>query len=182
MKIPDKFVYVRNRGIDQCRAECSRNCDCTAYAYANLQNGSTSDDMSRCLIWLGELVDTGKFRDGENLYLHIASSTVDKESNVLKIVLPIIASILILTCVSLVWICKSRVWHFLKSNSFSLESFNSGYMSPEYAMEGSFFVKSDTYSFGILLLEIAWSLWVDGNASELVDRSVVESCPLDEVL
>ncbi|XP_050210031.1 G-type lectin S-receptor-like serine/threonine-protein kinase RKS1 isoform X2 [Mercurialis annua] len=29
-----------------------------------------------------------------------------------------------------------------------------GYMSPEYAMQGSFSVKSDVYSFGILLLEI----------------------------
>jgi len=27
-------------------------------------------------------------------------------------------------------------------------------MSPEYAMEGAFSVKSDTYSFGVLLLEI----------------------------
>uniref|UniRef100_A0A453D318 Serine-threonine/tyrosine-protein kinase catalytic domain-containing protein n=1 Tax=Aegilops tauschii subsp. strangulata TaxID=200361 RepID=A0A453D318_AEGTS len=31
---------------------------------------------------------------------------------------------------------------------------NSGYMSPEYAMEGYFSVKSDTYNFGVLLLEI----------------------------
>ena len=31
---------------------------------------------------------------------------------------------------------------------------NSGYMAPEYAMEGLFSVKSDTYSFGVLLLEI----------------------------
>ena len=78
-----------------------------------------------------------------------------------------------------------------------------GYMSPEYAMEGYFSVKSDTYSFGVLLFEIvsglrinsphlimdfpnlisyAWSLWVDGNARELVESSVVERCPLDEVL
>lgn len=27
-------------------------------------------------------------------------------------------------------------------------------MSPEYAMEGAFSVKSDTYSFGVVLLEI----------------------------
>uniref|UniRef100_A0A0D9ZR96 Serine/threonine-protein kinase n=1 Tax=Oryza glumipatula TaxID=40148 RepID=A0A0D9ZR96_9ORYZ len=33
-----------------------------------------------------------------------------------------------------------------------------GYMSPEYAMEGTFSVKSDTYSFGILLLEIVSGL------------------------
>ena len=30
----------------------------------------------------------------------------------------------------------------------------SGYMSPEYAMNGAFSVKSDTYSFGVILLEI----------------------------
>lgn len=30
----------------------------------------------------------------------------------------------------------------------------SGYMSPEYAMEGLFSVKSDVFSFGVLLLEI----------------------------
>lgn len=30
----------------------------------------------------------------------------------------------------------------------------SGYMSPEYAMEGLFSIKSDVYSFGVLLLEI----------------------------
>ena len=33
-------------------------------------------------------------------------------------------------------------------------TFNSGYMAPEYAMEGLFSIKSDVYSFGILMLEI----------------------------
>jgi serine/threonine protein kinase len=32
--------------------------------------------------------------------------------------------------------------------------FNSGYMSPEYAMEGEFSIKSDIYSFGVMVLEI----------------------------
>jgi serine/threonine protein kinase len=32
--------------------------------------------------------------------------------------------------------------------------FCSGYMSPEYAMEGIFSVKSDVYGFGVLILEI----------------------------
>jgi serine/threonine protein kinase len=31
---------------------------------------------------------------------------------------------------------------------------SSGYMSPEYAMDGAFSVKSDTYSFGVIVLEI----------------------------
>ena len=30
----------------------------------------------------------------------------------------------------------------------------SGYMSPEYALEGMFSIKSDVFSFGVLLLEI----------------------------
>ncbi|OEL28652.1 G-type lectin S-receptor-like serine/threonine-protein kinase [Dichanthelium oligosanthes] len=73
-----------------------------------------------------------------------------------------------------------------------------GYMSPEYAMEGAFSVKSDTYSFGVIvsglkislphlimdfpnLIVYAWNLWKDGKAENLVDSSVKENFPLDEV-
>ena len=31
---------------------------------------------------------------------------------------------------------------------------NSGYMAPEYAMEGLYSTKSDVFSFGVLFLEI----------------------------
>ncbi|BAS91188.1 Os04g0633200 [Oryza sativa Japonica Group] len=77
-----------------------------------------------------------------------------------------------------------------------------GYMSPEYAMDGAFSVKSDTYSYGVILLEIvsglkislprlmdfpnllayAWSLWKDDKAMDLVDSSIAESCSKMEVL
>ncbi|CAN6250291.1 unnamed protein product [Urochloa humidicola] len=77
-----------------------------------------------------------------------------------------------------------------------------GYMSPEYAMDGAFSVKSDTYSFGVILLEIvsglkitltrftdfpnllayAWSLWQDGKAIDLLDSSLIETCSPSEVL
>ncbi|CAL1352585.1 unnamed protein product [Linum trigynum] len=70
-----------------------------------------------------------------------------------------------------------------------------GYMSPEYASEGTFSVKSDVYSFGVIVLEIvtgkknhrayhsdrplnlagyAWELWNDddSDALELLDPAV----------
>ncbi|KAK4253954.1 hypothetical protein QN277_009396 [Acacia crassicarpa] len=78
-----------------------------------------------------------------------------------------------------------------------------GYMSPEYAMEGIFSIKSDTYSFGVLLLEIVtsrknsdhyddvsstlvghiWNLWRESRVMEIVDPSLMgETCPKYEVL
>ncbi|XP_058072799.1 cysteine-rich receptor-like protein kinase 10 [Magnolia sinica] len=77
-----------------------------------------------------------------------------------------------------------------------------GYMAPEYAMGGLFSVKSDIYSFGVLLLEIisgkrnrsphlpedaqslliyAWEMWCNGRAMELIDPLLAESCPTSEV-
>ncbi|KAF7119921.1 hypothetical protein RHSIM_Rhsim13G0164500 [Rhododendron simsii] len=77
-----------------------------------------------------------------------------------------------------------------------------GYMSPEYAMEGLFSVKSDVFSFGVLLLEIitgrknisyildnavnlighVWSLWQEGRAVEIVGSWMTESDSDKEVL
>ena len=45
----------------------------------------------------------------------------------------------------------------------------SGYMSPEYAMEGLFSEKSDVFSFGVLLLEIVSS---KKNSKFLEDESL----------
>ncbi|KAJ0075752.1 hypothetical protein Patl1_33887 [Pistacia atlantica] len=78
-----------------------------------------------------------------------------------------------------------------------------GYMSPEYAINGIVSIKTDVYSFGVLVLEIvsgkknsgyyhtehalnlvgyAWQLWNEGKGYELRDRTMDESCSSDEVL
>ncbi|KAG6641584.1 cysteine-rich receptor-like protein kinase 25 isoform X2 [Carya illinoinensis] len=78
-----------------------------------------------------------------------------------------------------------------------------GYMSPEYAMHGKFSVKSDMYSFGVLILEIlsgkkissfsqsdgaghllsyAWKHWRDGTPLALLDPSLGDSYSINEVI
>lgn len=77
-----------------------------------------------------------------------------------------------------------------------------GYMSPEYAMKGIFSVKSDVFSFGVLLLEIVtgrkntvfasstpiglieqtWDLWSQGDILELMDPSLGSLCPKNELI
>ncbi|KAF7137578.1 hypothetical protein RHSIM_Rhsim07G0195700 [Rhododendron simsii] len=79
-----------------------------------------------------------------------------------------------------------------------------GYMSPEYAMQGLFSIKSDVFSFGVLLLEIvsgtknnsyyqdhsmtlighAWDLWREGKALDIVHPFLrdQDSFPAPQVL
>ncbi|TVT98132.1 hypothetical protein EJB05_56584, partial [Eragrostis curvula] len=118
VKTPAMPVFVRNRSHDGCVAECRRNCSCTAYAYANLSSAIRGGDQSRCLLWFGELVDMGKYlyMDGEDLHLRLAGSSVNsdgmhsvqKKSNLTKILLPITACLVLLAFTPFVWTCKNR--------------------------------------------------------------------------
>ncbi|KAG0548909.1 hypothetical protein BDA96_01G208200 [Sorghum bicolor] len=108
MKIPDKFVYVKNRSFDECTAECASNCSCIGYAYANMGTMAINGDDTRCLLWMGDLIDTEKRIGGENLYIRVNRSSDKKRSNILKIILPVVSSLLILIFMWLVWTCNSR--------------------------------------------------------------------------
>ncbi|QHN95980.1 G-type lectin S-receptor-like serine/threonine-protein kinase At4g27290 [Arachis hypogaea] len=78
-----------------------------------------------------------------------------------------------------------------------------GYISPEYAVRGSFSMKSDVFAFGVIVLEVvsgrktrefcvpdqslnllgfAWELWNEERTLELVDESLRDSVNEDEVL
>ncbi|GMJ10245.1 hypothetical protein like AT4G27290 [Hibiscus trionum] len=86
-----------------------------------------------------------------------------------------------------------------QSNIFSC----SGYMSPEYVLDGLFSMKSDVFGFEVLVLEIlsgkknrgfshlehnhnllghAWRLWMEKRPLELLDTSLRDSCDGTEVL
>ncbi|WVY99076.1 hypothetical protein V8G54_031227 [Vigna mungo] len=78
-----------------------------------------------------------------------------------------------------------------------------GYMAPEYITQGQFSVKSDIFSFGVLLLEIvsgqknssfrhgenvedllsfAWRKWREGTAVNIVDPSLNNNSIINEVM
>ncbi|XP_057516306.1 G-type lectin S-receptor-like serine/threonine-protein kinase At4g03230 isoform X3 [Amaranthus tricolor] len=78
-----------------------------------------------------------------------------------------------------------------------------GYMSPEYAYEGLFSVKSDVFSFGVVILEIltgrrnsrkfkfelgasllghAWKLWKEDRQLEIVNQTLNDSCNTSNVM
>ncbi|EOY12713.1 Serine/threonine kinases,protein kinases,ATP binding,sugar binding,kinases,carbohydrate binding, putative [Theobroma cacao] len=78
-----------------------------------------------------------------------------------------------------------------------------GYMAPEYAIDGLYSIKSDVFSFGVLVLEIvsgkrnrgfchpdhqlnllghAWRLYSVGDSFELIASPIKETCNLSEVL
>jgi hypothetical protein len=84
MKVPDRFlVEGGNRSAEECTATCAANCSCVAYAYANLQSSSAKGDVSRCLVWVGELVDAmvigPQFASAaETLYLRVPVAAASK--------------------------------------------------------------------------------------------------------
>ena len=78
-KWPDGFALVGgDRSThDGCADECFRNCSCVAFAYANLGSDRSSVNVSRCLVWTAELVDTGMLDSSwpyeyDTLYLMLA--------------------------------------------------------------------------------------------------------------
>ncbi|GLT61405.1 hypothetical protein SLA2020_341150 [Shorea laevis] len=78
-----------------------------------------------------------------------------------------------------------------------------GYMSPEYAVDGHFSIKSDVFSFGVIVLEIisgkknrgfhhsdhnhnllghAWRLWMEERALEVMENMLGESYTVSKVV
>ncbi|KAJ0752662.1 putative protein kinase RLK-Pelle-DLSV family [Helianthus annuus] len=85
----------------------------------------------------------------------------------------------------------------------TLDVISSGYMPPEYFIDGTISTKIDVFGFGVLLLEIisnkmnyvsydvehplnllglAWELWNQGRGLELMDPVLEDTCTPKEVM
>ncbi|KAM7256573.1 hypothetical protein ACFE04_012314 [Oxalis oulophora] len=186
VKVPDTKYYWSNSSINlvECRRLCLNKCNCTAYGSLDVREGG-----SGCLQWFGDLTDMKSFPSSEqNIYVRLAASDIaasddGRKSNSSKTV-----GIAVGVSLSLVVLILGLVV---------------GYMSPEYAIDGLYSIKSDVFSYGVLVLEIvngkrnrgfshpdhhhnllghAWRLFHEDNTWDLMDETFKETCNVTEVL
>ncbi|CAK9144613.1 unnamed protein product [Ilex paraguariensis] len=107
VKLPDLLEFQLNTSMSliECKAECLKNCSCSAYANPYVTGGGTG-----CLMWFGNLVDIREFvAEGseQDIYLRLPASELEhisrsKEKNkrLVKILVVLaISGVLILSVV-----------------------------------------------------------------------------------
>lgn len=73
-KFPDSLSFQLHTSmrIDECRDQCLKNCNCTAYADPYFKN------ETNCLMWFGDLIDIREqvvdVRDGPSIYIRVAAT------------------------------------------------------------------------------------------------------------
>nr|ADQ37349.1 unknown [Arabidopsis lyrata]BAB40987.1 SRKb [Arabidopsis lyrata] len=80
MKLPDSSAAIVDRTIDlgECKKRCLNDCNCTAYASTDIQNGGLG-----CVIWIEELLDIRNYASGgQDLYVRLADVDIGDERNI----------------------------------------------------------------------------------------------------
>ncbi|KAM0048881.1 putative protein kinase RLK-Pelle-DLSV family [Helianthus debilis subsp. tardiflorus] len=232
MKLPDteNTVYRSNMSLSDCAVACKNTCSCTAYANPNIipggvgcllwfgdlidvrvfqQNGQDlyvrlaaselSDESKKALLdWPQRFHIIHGIARGL-LYLH--------QDSRLKVVHRDLKAGNILLDHQM----RPKISDFGLARMFKEDESEAntkrvvgtlGYISPEYAMKGLFSVKSDIFSFGVLVLEIvsgkknrdfvqdrddsllghAWRLYSEGKCMDLIDECLGTSYFACEVM
>ncbi|CAN7087031.1 unnamed protein product [Brassica oleracea var. botrytis] len=77
MKLPETTMAIVDRsiGVKECEKRCLNDCNCTAFANADIRNGGTG-----CVIWTGELEDMRSYAtgatDSQDLYVRLAAADI----------------------------------------------------------------------------------------------------------
>ncbi|CAF2188738.1 S-locus-specific glycoprotein S13 [Brassica napus] len=73
MKLPETTMAIVDRsiGVKECEKRCLSDCNCTAFANADVRNGGTG-----CVIWTGRLDDMRNYvpDHGQDLYVRLAAA------------------------------------------------------------------------------------------------------------
>ncbi|KAK6934361.1 S-locus glycoprotein domain [Dillenia turbinata] len=88
VKLPDTrySMFNTSTSLKECKIGCLKNCSCTAYANLDIREGG-----SGCLLWFGDLIDIRQLTEnGQDLYIRMAQSELDKAGNNLKKMIGII--------------------------------------------------------------------------------------------
>ncbi|KAI3731052.1 hypothetical protein L1987_62235 [Smallanthus sonchifolius] len=146
MKLPDteNSDFSGNMSLQDCEASCKNNCSCMAYANPNITG---------CLLWFGGLIDVRVYpQNGQDLYVRLAASEFRSHGKKRVVMVVTVSISAVLTILGLIFaLYIRRKW---KRGSSAAEREGKGYISPEYAVNGLYLVKSDIFSFGVLVLEI----------------------------
>ncbi|KAL6651962.1 hypothetical protein ACP70R_010887 [Stipagrostis hirtigluma subsp. patula] len=102
VKLPD----THNASVDmsitvkECRRRCRTNCSCLAYAAADIRGGHGG---SGCVIWTDDLIDLRYVDQGQDLYLRLAKTELDKDFPIAAVVAPVASTVVVLVLFLFIW-------------------------------------------------------------------------------
>ncbi|XP_059661586.1 G-type lectin S-receptor-like serine/threonine-protein kinase At4g27290 isoform X2 [Cornus florida] len=110
VKLPDllEFWLKESLNLKECKAECLKNCSCTAYANSDIRGGG-----SGCLMWFDNLVDIREFSDrngDQDIYIRMPASELKHNQKEKTLVL-----IVVVSTVSGVVVLSLLTWCIIKT-------------------------------------------------------------------
>ncbi|TXG47213.1 hypothetical protein EZV62_026507 [Acer yangbiense] len=225
VKLPDarNSTLYSDINLKECERECLKSCNCMGYAILDVTGSEQG-----CITWYDKLRDIRLYKEGQDFYLRVdavelaadarknSKHFLATKSTLAFIIVPVVVEMLLAAvCFYYLWrrqvkrkgqkqkkqLGQSLYLDSARSSSTHKNSPNSS--GQKYALDGVFSMKSDVFSFGVILLEIisgkknrgffhddpysnliqyTWELWRDGKAPEIVDSCITDSCSSNELL
>ncbi|CAL5075953.1 unnamed protein product [Urochloa decumbens] len=136
VKLPDTHATAVDAGatMQECERRCMDNCNCTAYAAADIRGGGSG---SGCIQWFGDLVDMRYVDSGQDLYVRLAKSDLPdapKNTRRLVAVITMVVTGFVLLLVSLAFVIWRKARHSERATMLDAVELMSG-ECPTYPME-----------------------------------------------